>query len=217
MGATPAEADAILGRMPEAAEMTNYYNPTTGDNKAFATHPGGNWVEAGKAQGAQQPKDTSGGANGGTGTEGAQFVAVETLRAKIASMESGAARDKLQGSLERMERAFNMQDKSGLNEKDKWNLFESLFKTKHGWKAPNVEGKMKVIKNPQQAFKEWLRSSGRFNGNGMEEVFPSGVTQAPPTQADADAPVKITTKAEWEALEVGTVFIDGTGETKTKE
>jgi hypothetical protein len=85
MGATPAEADAILGRMPETAEMTNYFNPTTKQNISSATHPGGNWVESGKAQGAQQPKDTSGDGPS-TGQKGAQRDEILRIRNHVDDM-----------------------------------------------------------------------------------------------------------------------------------
>ncbi len=210
MGATPAEADAILGRMPEVEEPGESKNwvDANGNRVSSPTSPGPQWQEAGLAEGAKNP-DAAGAGGFDLGVKGDQAMFLRNLEDKLALMPEGAAKEKAKKDVELFRLAFSMESPDALSNAQKTKLFETLYKDKNLGYV--IDGKR--IKDPQKAMSEWLNGTGRFAGKGFDSIFGSGDD----TPANTDEPVKVTTKAEWEALPKGTVFIDGSGDTKTKE
>jgi hypothetical protein len=86
MGATPAEADAILGRMPEDSDKPskNWIHNNGVDRVSSPTSPGPQWQEAGLAEGAKNPKDGKG---SDTGQKGAQRDEIVRMRREVDQIE----------------------------------------------------------------------------------------------------------------------------------
>jgi hypothetical protein len=120
MGATAAEADAILGRMPEEEdeeESKNWIHNNGVDRVSSPTSPGPEWQEAGLAEGAKNPKDGSG---SDTGTKGAQLAEIKQLIATLKEVErlsgvNSPESAKAREDLDLAKRAYDMIDKDPSN------------------------------------------------------------------------------------------------------
>ena len=160
----------------EAETGQNYYHPEYGmirmtESQVNSLPNSYEYIKAGDFSLAELQK------GGGKGTAAMrEFAMYEDAYKKWQQMPEGDAKNAEYERLARMARAFDLNDTSVLTNEDKVDMFDQLFKGRNSRYSLPKDKNGKQIKidktyTKDKAVKEWINSTGRFEGIGLKEQF----------------------------------------------